>query len=157
MSAGNFYQDTWSDTICPDNSNSNLYVAGCFSARLFEYSGLISPRNGSTLRKAVRTFRVVLRLAAASGGSISAAQAASLAAARGIKAVFAGPRVAARTVFCRWNSAARYFSCLFRVPSAVRTGRKYSYAVTIKENQGGGFVLPPVIGAAVNPEHIHFR
>src|SRR5258708_3256737 len=54
--AGNFYQDTWSDIVCPDGTNSNLYVAGCFSARLYEFAGFISPRPGSTLRKSIPRF-----------------------------------------------------------------------------------------------------
>jgi len=60
-------------------------------------------------------------------------------------------------VACSWNSARSYFSCTFRIPSGARTGSRYSYAVTVKENQGGGFVLPPLLGRAVNPEHVHFR
>jgi uncharacterized protein YjbI with pentapeptide repeats len=155
--AGDFNQDTWSDTICPDATNSNLYVSGCFSTRLYEFPGLISPRNGSTLRRSARRFTVMFRLEAASGGVITSAQAASLAASHGIEASLAGPRIKATTMTCSWSSAKGYFSCTFRIPSGVRTGSRYSYSITVRENQGGGFVLPPLFGRAANPERIHFR
>lgn len=155
--AGDFYEDTWSDTTCPDGSNSNDYVAGCFSTRLYEFPGLISPRDGSTLRKSARRFTVTFRLEAASGGAISSAEAASLAAKHGIESTLTGPRIKATTIACSWSGSKRYFSCTFRIPSGVRTGSRYSYSITVRENQGGGFVLPPLLGRAVNPERVHFR
>ena len=155
--AGEFYQDTWSDTVCPDGTNSNLYVAGCFSARLYQFAGLISPRPGSTLRKSVPRFRVSFRLDNAAGQRITGAVARALSARHDVRAVLAGPGISRVTVTCSWIPAAKYFACTFATPRRVRTGRSYAYSITIQENQGAGFVRAPPIRSAANPEFIHFR
>ena len=155
--AGEFYQDTWSDTVCPDGTNSNLYVAGCFSARLYQFAGLISPRPGSTLRKSVPRFRVSFRLDNAVGQPITGAVARALSARHDVRAVLAGPGISRVTVTCSWIPAAKYFACTFATPRRARTGRSYAYSITIQENQGAGFVRAPPIRSAENPEFIHFR
>lgn len=155
--AGNFYQDTWSDTVCPDGTNSNLYVAGCFSARLYEFAGFISPRPGSTLRKSIPRFGVSFRLDNAAGQRITGSVALALSAGHDVRAVLAGPRISRVIVTCTWSARAQYFACTFATPQRARTGQSYAYSITIKENQGAGFVTAPAIRSAANPEIIHFR
>ena len=155
--AGNFYQDTWSGTVCPDGTNSNLYVAGCFSARLYEFAGLISPRPGSTLRKSVPRFGVSFRLDNAAGQRITGSVAQAVSAGHDVRAVLAGPRISRVTVTCTWSARAQYFACTFATPQRARTGQSYAYSITIRENQGAGFVTAPATRSAANPEVIHFR
>jgi uncharacterized protein YjbI with pentapeptide repeats len=152
--AGSFYQDTWSDTVCPDGTNSNLYADGCFSTKLYEFAGTLSPRAGGTLRKAVMHFKVTFRLYAAKGQRITVAQAKALAAAHDVRAILSGPAIKPVVAGCNWNATMLEFSCNFTTPPAVKIGK--SYSITVQENQGGGFVRPPAISPATDPEHIRF-
>jgi len=153
--AGNFYQDTWSDTVCPDGTSSDLYVAGCFSTKLYEFAGTISPKAGSTLRKASRHFTVTFRLYATKGTRITPGQAAALAAGHDVRAVLTGPAIRRTLAGCAWNSTSLLFACRFTIPRSVKTGKNYS--ITVQENQGAGFEAAPAISPATNPVHIRFR
>jgi uncharacterized protein YjbI with pentapeptide repeats len=156
--AGNFYEDTWANTICPDGNNSNLYVSGCFSARRYELTGFVAPKSGATLSKSARHFAAEFRLAnPATGAAITGATARALAARHDVRAILAGPKIKTATVACGWNSKRKYFSCSFTTPRAAKTGKRYRYTITAQVNQGPGFLLALPARGVANPETIHFR
>jgi uncharacterized protein YjbI with pentapeptide repeats len=155
--AANFYKDTWSNTICPDGINSNLYVSGCFSARRYELAGFLTPKRDATLSKSPRHFTAELRLAnPATGAAITGAAARALAAGHDVRAILAGPGITTQTLTCGWNSKGTYFSCTFTTPPKAKTGSRYRYTITVRVNQGAGFSPAPAARGAANPETIHF-
>ncbi|HEX4657706.1 MAG TPA: pentapeptide repeat-containing protein [Streptosporangiaceae bacterium] len=156
--AGNFYQDTWSNTICPDGTNSGRYVSGCFSARRYGLPGFLAPKPGATLRKSVRRFAVQFRLTdPATGAALTTARANALAAAHDVRVILAGPRINREVATCVWSAGARYFSCVLVTPAAARTGGSYAYTITAQVNQGAGFLPALPARGVTNPESVHFR
>ncbi len=154
--AANFYEDTWSNTICPNAISSDYYISGCFSARRYEMSTIATPRPGSTLSKSRRHFTAEFRLANPGVGQLTGATAEALAAGHDVKAILAGPGIKTQTVSCGWNTGASYFSCTFTTPPRAETGKSHDYTVTIRVNQGPGFLNAMPISGVPNPETIHF-
>jgi uncharacterized protein YjbI with pentapeptide repeats len=145
----------WSGTTCPDGTNSDAHVAGCFSARLYGFGGFISPVPGSRLAKSAKTIVVTFRLTGAGGKPIAAALAAKLAAGHHVRVTLSGPRIKPVNVYCAWK--ARQFSCVIRIPAGAVTGTAHRYQITAAENLGTGFKRAPVAGRVVNPEAIYFK
>ncbi len=155
--AGNFYEDTWSNTICPDGNNSNLYVSGCFSARRYDLSTFVTPKSGATLSKSPRTFPAEFRLTnPATGAEVAGATARTLSAGHDVRATLAGPQIKTQTVTCSWVSKHRFFSCTFATPGKAKTGARHRYTITVRVNQGPGFLLALPARGVANPEVIHF-
>ncbi len=155
--AADFYQDTWSNTICPDASNSNLYVSGCFSARRYDLAGFSTPKPGATLSKSARSFPAAFRLTnPATGAEVAGATARALSAGHDVRAILAGPGIRTETVTCSWVSRHRYFSCTFATPAKAKAGSRHRYTIAVQVNQGPGFLLALPARGVTNPEIIHF-
>jgi uncharacterized protein YjbI with pentapeptide repeats len=156
--AANFYEDTWSNTICPDATNSNLYVSGCFSARRYDLSAFVTPKSGATLSKSPRSFRAEFRLTnPATGAAVHGATARSLSSGHDVRAILAGPKIRTQTVTCSWvGNKRQYFSCTFKTPPLAKTGKSHDYTITAQVNQGAGFLLALPASGVKNPETIHF-
>ncbi len=146
----------WSDTTCPDGSNSGTHANGCSSALAYGFAGFTAPRPGSTVRKSARSFSAQFRLTAPGGSAITSAIGSSLGDAREVRVTLAGPRIKAVTAYCRWAAAEHGFACAVDFPSSVRAGKAYRYTITAAENFGPGFVRAPAARGAVNPAVIHF-
>jgi uncharacterized protein YjbI with pentapeptide repeats len=156
--AGNFSDDTWSNTICPDGNNSNLYVSGCFSARRYDLAKFVAPKSGATLRKSARRFPVEFRLTnPATGAAVAGATARALSAGHDVRAILAGPKIKTETVTCSWVSKHRYFSCTLPTPAKAKTGTRHRYTITVQVNQGPRFLSALPARGVTNPETIHFR
>jgi len=156
--AADFYKDRWSNTICPNGINSNLYVSGCFTARRFELAGFITPKPGTTVRKSVRHFAVQFRLTnPTTGAAITAAQAKALSAGHDVRVILAGPSIKREGATCTWSTRAKYFSCVLTIPASAKTGSSHDYTVTVQVNQGAGFLPALPARRVTNPETIHFR
>jgi uncharacterized protein YjbI with pentapeptide repeats len=146
---------TWSGTTCPDGSNSDSHVAGCFSASLYGFGGFISPVPGSTLARSAKTIAATFRLTGAGGKPIAAALAAKLARGHKVRVTLSGPLIKPVNVYCAWKSTK--FSCVIKIPAGVGTGTADPYQITATENLGTGFKKAPIVGQAVNPETIYFK
>jgi uncharacterized protein YjbI with pentapeptide repeats len=155
--AGNFSEDTWSNTTCPDGNNSNLYVSGCFSARRYDLAGFVTPKSGATLSKSPRSFPAEFRLTnPATGAAVAGATARALTSGHDVRAILAGPKIKTETVTCSWVSRHRYFSCTVPTPAKAKTGTRHRYTITLQVNQGPGFLSALPARGVTNPETIHF-
>jgi hypothetical protein len=85
------------------------------------------------------------------------ASTAALAQAHDITATLAGPGISAAVAIYGWNSSHRYFRCVLRIPSRVRTGSPHLHLVIAYESLRTSAVVAPSIGVTANPETIHFR
>jgi uncharacterized protein YjbI with pentapeptide repeats len=153
--AASFSQDTWSNTICPNGLNSRYYVSGCFSPRVYEMSRYITPKPGATLRKSVRHFAAEFVLSNPGVAPLTGAVAQALADGH-LRAILAGPGIVTQVVNCGWNNTAHYFTCTFTTPPRAQTGTSHNYTITIRVNQGPGFVNATPVTGVPNPETIHF-
>lgn len=147
----------WLHTTCPDGTNSDVYIAGCFSTRLFGFSRFISPLPGSTLSATVRRIRVTFVLANSAGKPISGSLVIRLATHHKVRVSLRGPGIGTVVAYCGWTAGARQFRCLIRTPRGIRVGKSHRYLIAVTENLGTGFLMAPAIGHAGNPEVIHFR
>jgi len=147
----------WSDTTCPDGSNSGQHVHGCLSARLYGFGGFTSPRRRSTVAKSAHTVVARFMLLTSAGKPITAKQAAALAAAHQVRATLRGAAIPAATATCTWDGAARSFRCSIKIPTKAKTGKAHPYSLTAAENLGTGFIKAPAAGNALNPETIFFK
>jgi uncharacterized protein YjbI with pentapeptide repeats len=154
--ASSFSQDTWSNTICPNDINSVYYVSGCFSPRRYEMSLIATPKPGSTLSKSPHTFTVEFRLANPGVAPITGATAQALAAGHDVRTILAGPGITTQVVNCGWNNTTSYFTCTVTTPPAAQTGTSHNYTITFRVNQGPGFMSAMPISGVPNPETIHF-
>ena len=154
--AASFFQDTWSNTICPNNLSSNYYVSGCFSARRYEMTSIVTPRPGSTLSKSPSHITAEFRLANPGISVITGSVAQALAAGHDVRAILAGPVIKTQVVNCGWNNSAGYFTCTFATPPQAQTGASHNYTITFRVNQGSGFMSAMAISGVPNPETIHF-
>ena len=147
----------WSDTTCPNGTNSNLYAAGCFSERLYGFDGFISPVRNSTLPVSSHQVTVTFRLTNAEGKPIASTVAAQLAAAREVRVTLTGQSIKAVIAYCAWKTATKDFGCVIEIPKGIKTGKAHQYDITAAENLGTGFKTAPADGSTVNPEYIYFK
>jgi uncharacterized protein YjbI with pentapeptide repeats len=156
VAGANFANVIWQDTTCPNGLNSNLYIDGCFSQRLYGLAGFMAPKPGSTVSGSARQIVVRFRFTNAAGHLLGSGTAAALAAQHRVKAVLTGSGANVGAL-CGWDKTTAYFSCVIKIPSKVKTGRKHRYTITAMENLGRVFSAAPADPGAVNPEVIYFR
>jgi trimeric autotransporter adhesin len=154
--AANFSGDTWSNTICPNGVSSTYYVSGCFTPRRYEMSLIIAPKPGSALSKSPSHFTAEFRLANPGVSVLTGSAAQALAADHDLRAILAGPGITTQVVNCGWNNSASYFTCTFATPALAQTGTSHNYTITVRVNQGSGFMSAMPISSVPNPETIHF-
>jgi uncharacterized protein YjbI with pentapeptide repeats len=154
--AASFSQDTWSNTICPNGVSSTYYVSGCFTPRRYEMSLIIAPKPGSTLSKSPSHFTAEFRLANPGVSVLTGSAAQALAADHDLRAILAGPGITTQVINCGWNKSASYFTCTFATPPLAQTGTSHNYTITVRVNQGSGFMSAMPISGVPNPETIHF-
>ena len=156
VTGATFAKASWSDTTCPDGSNSNEYIDGCLSSRLYGFAGSIWPRPKSTWKHTVHSFVVSFRLTSA-GKQLSQLVGSQLATAKEVRVVFSGTHIKSEVVTCRWVSKTAEFNCTVSIPRTVRTGKAYPYSITVEETQNSGFARAPADGKAANPAVIYFK
>lgn len=156
VSGANFADVVWQGTTCPDGLNSNDYVDGCFSERLYGLAGFIAPKPASRVSRSARHIVVRFRLTNAAGHRLGTGIAAALAAQHRVKAVLTGSGAGAGAL-CRWDRKTAYFSCAIKTPRTVKTGHRHRYVITAMENLGRVFAAAPADHGAANPEVIYFR
>jgi len=147
--AASFSQDTWSNTICPNGVSSTYYVSGCFTPRRYEMSLIIAPKPGSTLSKSPSHFTAEFRLANPGVSVLTGSAAQALAGDHDLRAILAGPGITTQVINCGWNKSASYFTCTFATPPLAQTGTSHNYTITVRVNQGSGFMSAMPIRQAV--------
>jgi uncharacterized protein YjbI with pentapeptide repeats len=153
---GDFYEDTWSNTICPNGLSSGYYISGCFSPRRYEMSRYITPKPGGKVVKSAKRFSAEFVLANPGVSALTRAVAQKLVADHDLRAILAGPGIKTQVVNCGWNNNAQFFTATFTTPPAAKTGTSHNYTITFRVNQGEGFVNASPITGVPNPETIHF-
>jgi uncharacterized protein YjbI with pentapeptide repeats len=123
----------------------------------YRFAGFAAPKPGSTLLKSAHSIVAEFRLTQASGQAIPASWATALAKAGQVRLAFSGPGISAVTAACAWKTANGYFQCLIKVPSGIKTGKSFAYAIRAQERLGTTFVTAPVTGKTANPAVFHFR
>ncbi|MGD0703036.1 MAG: pentapeptide repeat-containing protein [Trebonia sp.] len=123
----------------------------------YRFGGFATPRPGSTLPKSARTIAVEFRLANATGHAIPASWAAALAKAGQVRVTLTGPGISRVTAVCAWKAATGYFQCSVKVPSGIKAGKSFAYAITARERLGTAFAAVPATGKTASTEAVHFR
>ena len=147
----------WSGTACPDGTNSGTSSAGCTKALAYHFGGFSSPKPGSSVRKAARSFTARFKLTNAKGAKVGAAIGRSLANNHEVRATLSGPGIKPVNTTCRWNASTANFRCTIKFSGKVKKGKSHTYTVVVSENYGKGFVRAPKRAGVANLVHIHFR
>jgi uncharacterized protein YjbI with pentapeptide repeats len=147
---------TWTGATCPDGTSASAHSTGCASALEYRFTGYITPRPNTTLPGYTRLITARFHLVSPANLPVSAVIAASLSAAKELRATLSGPGIKASTAYCSWSSSAGYFSCPIAVPHGIKAGQKNPYKITAAEMPGTSFLNAPVRGKTLNPETIYF-
>lgn len=123
----------------------------------YGFAGFIAPHSGATVAKSSRKILVRFRLDNGAGHPIGNSLGRSLARQHRVRVSISGPRIKVVTALCGWDSAHSRFECALSIPSGVKTGSRADYAIAASEKLSAQFKVAPAVGAAVNPEEIHFR
>lgn len=148
---------TWSGTACPDGTNSGTSSVGCTKALAYHFGGFSTPKPGSSIRKAARSFSARFKLTNARGAKVGAAIGRSLSNNHEVRATLSGPGIKPVNTTCRWNATAENFRCTVKFPATVKKGPSHLYTVVVSENYGQGFVRAPKRAGVPNLVHIHFK
>lgn len=153
---GNAYTGViWSDTTCPDGTNSSRHLSGCFGPFEYGFAGFAAPLPGSTIARSVKPVTVRFVLTGPSGHPLS--QQASQSLTGRVRVTLTGPGIKPVIAPCAGTGTARGFTCSLRVPGGVRAGQRFRYQLTASEKLLTAWLIAPADGKAANPATIHFR